>query len=272
MLCPTRVFIWFSDSKINIDNYEQGAKHCKSQPNGDLWHQLFDLLQIKQCTLSLEFVPSHIFDKKHKLDVVTSEYAILSNCAADSIAGYAASRLECPPSESTSVISKLHLVKAIQLRLFAIVSSFVPRKVETSVLKPKALTIDEEIARSAHVIVPHPTRVICVNCCASISLSCRTVAFSFVQSPCIPRPRDLPRPVPLGISKVQLGNQVAHASHVLFVYRGLTFCNKCGCRAIVKYHNLAKACVAPTTYGTQTKHAIKLGKLPPGFTCWPDSA
>ena len=177
-----------------------------------------------------------------------------------------------PPSEATPVISKLQLVKAIQLRLYAIVTSLSPRAVQSSVLKLKALTIEEEIALSKHTITPHPTRICCVQCCASISKSDKSVVRHFLQSPCVAIPRPRSRPIALGMCKVQLGKQIAHASHALCVYRGLTFCNKCGFRAVVKYHNLAKPCVAPTACGLQTKHATKEGKLPPNLLSWPDAS
>ena len=113
----------FSDSKLNIDNYNKGAKHCKHVPNGDLWAEVFSLVSSKKCSLDLEYVPSHIFDKNKKSVASTSVFAILNNTAADRLAEFAARRIEVAPGYATPILFRLKLVKTIQLRLFAIVAS-----------------------------------------------------------------------------------------------------------------------------------------------------
>ena len=225
---------------------------------------------------NLVYVPSHIFDKPklHNSNASSSEFAILNNTCADALAGYAAGRVECPPSEVTPVVHHIKLVKAIQMRLYAVTVLHKPRPKSSMpivTLKPK-LSFEEEIALSSHSLVKSGARYLCTKCCASVPCKPFSALLAWTQSLCVALPVEAAslRPIAIGMATVQLGKQVAHPTHSLHLYRGVTFCNKCGCYATRKYVNLANACVAPTTHGTNAKRAINQGRLPPGLTFWPD--
>ena len=77
---------------------------------------------------------------------------------------------------------------------------------------------------------------------------------------------------PFGFESKHIGKQVIHVSHDLRLFRGLIFCNTCGCRAQHKLHGLAHQCSPPTPYGAASLRKLNKGKLPPKLSCWPDVA
>ena len=214
-------YLIYSDSIINIDYYRNGYMHCCRQPNGDLWAQLFSLTRERNLELELVYVPSHIFDKPwlHNSDDSSSEFAILNNTCADALAGYAAGRLECPPSEVTPVVHHIELAKAIQLRLYAVTVLHKPRpksSIPVDTLKPK-LSFDEEVALSSPDLAQSGSRYLCTKCCCSIPCKPFYALLARTQSLCVALPVDAAsfRPIAIGMASVQLGKQVAHPTHSL---------------------------------------------------------
>ena len=252
----------FSDSKVNIVNFNKGAKHCKHVPNGDLWTELFSLLDSKKCSLVLEFVPSHIFEKSKKSVASTSVFAILNNTAADRLAEFAAGRVEVSPGYATPILFRLKLVKTIQLRLFAIVAN----------LAKDNDPIESYVAASKHSVSSIGSRYVCSVCKQSVSKLSNKCCKAWLASYCDPSYSldSCSRPYKIKDSTVMLGNQVAHASHSLYFFRGITYCNRCGCKGIDRFHKLAGMCESQKAFGKSTLNALNQGKLPPGLTRWPD--
>ena len=263
----------FSDSKVNIANFNKGSKHCKHVPNGDLWTELFSLLDSKKCSLVLEFVPSHIFEKNKKSVASTSVFAILNNTAADRLAEFAAGRVEVAPGYATPILFRLKLVKTIQLRLFAIVAS-VAKHVFTKEQKLRNDNdpIESHVAASKHSVSCIGSRYVCSVCKQSVSNLSNKCCKAWLASYCDPSysHESCIRPCKIKDSTVMLGNQVAHASHSLFFFRGITYCNRCGCKGIDRFHKLADQCESIKAFGKSTLNALNQGKLPPGLTRWPD--
>ncbi len=69
---------------------------------------------------------------------------------------------------------------------------------------------------------------------------------------------------------VRIGNQVTHASHNIYSYKGLVFCMNCGYIASVKLVGLASKCNnTKTSKGQSNIDRIAKGLLPHGVHHWP---
>ena len=78
------------------------------------------------------------------------------------------------------------------------------------------------------------------------------------------------KPVPINTT-VQISNAVTHPSHRLMSFRGIVFCNACGCAAQKVLRGLAKPCKgARNGHGQRVQERIAQGLLPYGMTKWPD--
>ena len=112
-------------------------------------------------------------------------------------------------------------------------------------------------------------RVSGVQCNASVSLKPSGPCKEWLTSPCHPLPVNPSKPVPICGAVVQPGHVVAHASHVLWMFRGLFFCNRCGMYGSTKFKLLGVQCKLPTTHGKRALKAIRDCKLPSGLACRP---
>jgi len=79
------------------------------------------------------------------------------------------------------------------------------------------------------------------------------------------------RPIPLKYEEVHGGDNTSHSSHILYVYRGLVYCNRCGVRSgRLGLRKLAKPCSPSSEYGVQSLKALRLGQNPPPILVhWP---
>ena len=129
--------------------------------------------------------------------------------------------------------------------------------------KPEKAGQDVAIAASNHTVLEIEGRLACSACRSSVYRTCGSTLISeWLGAPCIPVPTAFSRPEPLGCGCYQLGTQVSHHSHTLYIYRGFFFCNKCGCRGVVKLHLLAQPCSPPSSAGLAALRAIRRGVLP----------
>jgi len=70
------------------------------------------------------------------------------------------------------------------------------------------------------------------------------------------------RQVPIPFELVQAGSTCTHVTHVLYKFKGPTYCNKCGSRGErPRLHKLSKPC-QPTHYGKDPIKALATGNLP----------
>ena len=81
---------------------------------------------------------------------------------------------------------------------------------------------------------------------------------------------DAHKPVRLHRTTMQVGHLSTHPTHALTVYRGILYCNRCGCRGISKLHNLARKCEEPRAAGQSLLKTIKKNRLPCGVDIWPN--
>ena len=75
-----------------------------------------------------------------------------------------------------------------------------------------------------------------------------------------------------GVRSVSLGRQMSHASHKLYVYRGVFYCANCGAYATVKARKLAVQCTIRTTAGQRNLTLLGSGELPVNLLQWPSAA
>jgi hypothetical protein len=251
--------------------FRSGKSKCLSSPNGDLWISIFELIVSKHVLLELEFVPSHIFDPNKQTDVFTSEFAVRHNTVADLIAEYAAGRVELPLSESTPVLACIKLVKVIQLRLHAVLclQTSCPKTIKEA--KGTVLSVQDCINLSSHSLTQDKHRLFCISCRSSVPFPGVAAATrAWLSSRCQPVGDDKFRPLFLGSASAQLGKQKVHVSHHMYLYRGVSYCNRCGGLGVQKYHKLVKQCEPPTTSGLRVVSQINNGNKPLGISCWPD--
>ena len=119
------------------------------------------------------------------------------------------------------------------------------------------------------MIFDHEGRSKCARCLCSYNNK-DPATKHWLQSQCTAQGSEIDRPIKLQYAHVHVGNNCAHVSHELHIYRGLIYCNKCGVRAGnfgVKL--VAKPCGPPTEYGLQSLLALRQCKKPPSLAAWP---
>ena len=156
-------------------------------------------------------------------------------------------------------------------------------------------SLDDMICGSAHKITLQGKRLSCSVCLQGYHVQDKEHV-QWLASPCTPSlpsvayslgPSAFPgivtqlsgmyitdRPHPLVAESLHIGNQPSHSSHKLYVYRGLYFCNRCGCfSGGCKLHKLALQCSAPSPDQLKVKVNLWKGMLPrswPKGRPWPD--
>ena len=131
-------------------------------------------------------------------------------------------------------------------------------------------SLDVLAAKSQHAIHFFKGRAQCRNCASSLPLSASGVVRDWMATSCSPIPSSSTRPEPLPYCRIQLGRQIAHVSHDMYVYKRFYFCNKCGNRGVEKYHLFSSACQPrKVETGAATLAAIRADNMPPGIKVWP---
>ena len=69
-----------------------------------------------------------------------------------------------------------------------------------------------------------------------------------------------------------LGNKPIHHTHDMYIFRGLSYCNRCGYIATNQVRALSDRCVEPRRNGKNVLKHIREGKVPPStkLAKWPD--
>ena len=169
------------------------------------------------------------------------------NHAADYFASIAAKSVELPKKFSSIVIYHVNLVAKVQKRLTKIIITlpYVPREVvELKPPKPKRATLDKLVADSKHTLVTHLHGWQCIKCKSIVFRGAVTIR-DFLSSSCtevVISDADGPERVPPDHPHL-VGKNLAHSSHVLYYYRGVTFCAACGCFVSKVMRKLAQVCV-----------------------------
>ena len=122
---------------------------------------------------------------------------------------------------------------------------------------------------SSHVLLEHDGIVSCARCHSSFN--CKDPALKhWLSVQCKEIGSNTDRPIPIPLEQIHRGRNITHVSHHLYTFKGLVYCNRCGCRAGKSgLKKLGHPCEAPTTYGLASLAALRAGKKPPQLVDWP---
>ena len=164
----------------------------------------------------------------------------------------------------------MKLVKVNRLRLHAVL--FLQRScLKTMQAKGTVLSLQDFVNLSSHSLTQDKHRLFCISCRSSVPFPGVAAATrAWLSSRCQPVGDDKFKPLFLGSASAQLGKQKVHVSHHMYLYRGVSYCNRCGGLGVQKYHKLVKQCEPPTTSGLRVVSQINNGNKPLGISCWPD--
>ena len=126
--------------------------------------------------------------------------------------------------------------------------------------------------KSQHVCTFQKQMIVCSRCCQSHPRAYNKAAVWLLSS-CSAIGTSSDRPTHLPLSVRQLGNNIAHHSHSLFLFRGLHYCNVCGGTGAFEFHKLANKCIPATdrlSRGAVTIDRLRKGSLPSIMKEWPD--
>ena len=143
-------------------------------------------------------------------------------------------------------------------------------------VKAKRLTPAELLERarqaSDHVFTPRPNgRLVCTLCRAFVAPGrLRTWLERYPKCnrawEAVPPGAVAPVPLPPG---AWIGRQLAHESHVLITYRGITWCSRCGAFGSETARKLLRPCQPPTAAGRSHLHALSQLRPPTTKFQWP---
>jgi hypothetical protein len=132
------------------------------------------------------------------------------------------------------------------------------------------VALETAMFNSSHVCVENEHTVSCARCRSNFSKSNVTLLRSWLGSVCSAIGSSSDAPTALLYHNIHIGKTIVHHSHSLMMYKGLLYCNRCGCMSKQgKLHGLALACGPPKPYGRSNLGRIKRGLLPFRLECWP---
>ncbi len=179
----------------------------------------------------------------------------------------------CHPRCFCSNCILFSLVKRIQNRLATILINLPnrpKRQYEQKQIKT-GYPFSDALNSTTHVLYEQENRLACARCLCNFKYKDPAIK-SWLSSQCVAIGSNKDRPIKLLYSHVHVGNQCAHISHDLHIYRGLIYCIKCGARSgRLSIKLLSKQCGPPTEYGQQSLDALRQCKKPPNLDRWPSA-
>ncbi len=167
---------------------------------------------------------------------------IQGNAHADTLADEAAVSVCVPLNVSAPFIYYISLVKRIQLRLTTILISLPDRPNPPKREVEHRTSVDSLMASSSYTLFEEDHRVSCARCHSGMHRQSPSLKH-WLSIQCSGIGSFSDRPIPLKYEEVLVGNNTSHFTHVLYIYRGLVYCNGCGVRAgRVGLRKLAKPC------------------------------
>ena len=132
-----------------------------------------------------------------------------------------------------------------------------------------AISLEAVMQKSTHVCHEENRRIHCARCHSNCSTMNKTKCKQWLATQCTAIGTSEDRPTPLPFEHVHVGKLDVHVSHVLCVFRGIFFCNKCGSVSKrTKLGYLAQQCSAPTQAGKNNLDRIRSNR-PPLTMEWP---
>ena len=266
------VLDFVTDNKGLFNAYNKGPKFCSLTANCDLYASIYKLAFDKALLLTVRWMPSHLLEEPEKgVYSCMSNLDILGNDRADKLAVSAAKQACVSVDVSAPVLYYYSLVKRIQNRLATILINLPnrpKRQHEQKQVKP-GFSFADALSSSSHVLYEQENRIACARCLCGFRCNDPAIK-TWLSSQCVAIGSNIDRPIKLLYSHVHVGNQCAHVSHDLYMYRGLIYCNKCGARSgRLGIKLLSKHCEPPSVYGQQSLEALRQCKKPPGLEKWP---
>ena len=276
-----------SDSKINIDLHESGQAHAINSANGDLWSNIYDVINDRSLKVAFRW------SKGHATTDIVAKYAITAkdacgNYMADELANRAANFHEVFGDDEFAVKWHTQLVHRIQARAVTILCLLglrqVPKTPKADTIRAASIPLSGQMIQSEHSFTRMGKTLFCFKCHSTSPVGIRA-AKEWLRTPC--RPDAIlastysagtvrPTRIPTGRT-IRIGKAEIHPSHRIMVFKGLHFCRDCACYAVKKLENLAIPCVpvGKTAEATRRKKlavvSLLQGKLPRGISQWPNS-
>jgi len=282
LICVSHVVagavVYFYTDNLGVFNaYYKGRAQCHTCINQDLLRKIYIHVDIKNITLTVKWMPSHLdTDPSKNRPAFVTTFHVEGNALADKLAAEAASSNQVDKTIADKHIKQHKLVKAIQLRL-ATICLYLPKtnydkastNKEPSNTQP---TITELMVLSAHnLFVDHNNYLVCSTCHSKCHNSNCQANRDFILSQCIcPIRYNANHFTPINIP-ASLGHLKTHPSHSLHCYNGVFFCTICGCFAQQKLKNLATQCSKVLLqHGRRVLDALAKHRPPPPLLNWPD--
>ena len=239
-----------------------------------MYKELFMHIRVKQLSVQVRWMPSHLKDGVKVRPSDTTDLDIEGNDKADSLADTAASFLKIPDHAAKKYIKHASLVITIQKRL-ATILMYLPKRTkihEEKIPKTKE-SILEILENTSHTISCIKDRYHCSSCLSTFKMSDPS-AKHWLKTSCTRSPAQAEVTIhkPVKISQpIHIGNQTSHSSHEIYKYKGVVYCNKCGCYGVKKLTHLSKKCEAQTAAGKLVLQCIEQDIPPGALVVWPES-
>ena len=253
---------FYTDSKFVHDHWVTNTSDTMA--NQPLWKLFWQLASSNRYRVAINKVAAH----KTLEDVAEGTISLedyLGNDMADKAAKQAATERALPRYMSHRLKHNLHKIKAIQRRLVEInmhcLQWPLPKKTRKTKVtrRTQAERLRDLIEASDHPNLsfdPVRRRWSCTNCglCLATgplytllrrSTECRDPLLNQVYED---HRRDHPAPLFHRAPRrtlartLTLHDRTSHPSHALLFYRGVYYCNRCGCVATTELHSLADEC------------------------------
>jgi hypothetical protein len=220
------------------------------------------------------WIPSHLDKcvKKLKYPVPDAHFAV--NHVADHFADVASHAVQLPMQYVSSVVYHAKLVSRIQRRLVRIlITSLEKIKFDRRLPQPRpsSPSFEDLCGATRHNLVKTGNHLRCLDCCGSCSRTSINVT-NWLKASCDPLPYDDSQSIAVVPRwyRVQIGNNIPHASHELLSLRGIIFCNVCGAFSSKKCRKLNAPCLTPiSVYCARALKKLKAGELPAQYLQWP---
>ncbi len=119
----------------------------------------------------------------------------------------------------------------------------------------------ELIRASQHKVTVEGNYMRCTNCAALVP---KSTAKEWLVTSCGQSSSDGAGAVK-SCDPVQVKKLSTHPTHKLCTFKGIVFCNRCGCRSISHLRKLRIPCKPPTEHGRISLAAIRAGRNPPNI-------
>ena len=270
--------VLFSDSAYFVDGTADDREHALASGNGDLWQRYWQAVDLHLGCVLVVKVKAHA-----ELEALSMGHIkwwhFAGNHFADRLACRGAESAALPEATVSALLAAEAIAWQVQSRLACILAHIAatcaPSKDELEardraraearstreLAKPPVLSLEQALQATSHK--PHRLggKFKCFTCMKTALLD---GAVPWLATPCIPLevtrgPGGGPA-VPAAI--VSIAGKGIHSSHRLSHKRGVMWCGRCGCYAVLRVANLGLPCRGYAAGAGATA----LGRLAAGFT------